>query len=237
MLKTTKSEKCYVYFDKGYSVTVEVTGGHVDQSPKTVVSGSDAIFTLTADEGYDLAKAKVTEGQCELSNNNATLTAKNVTGNISCKVDIQKLGIFEDPYYPFPTIVGSPMNAAGEEVDVTLSPCEPEAGETINSIISDFMNFNLSEDNPDLYSAILSNQAAISDIFDIDLTNGDGTSLDSPITVTFISDLGNIAGVYYQKVDGTWDRAEFNNELDGSFSVTFEHFCTVIFISQAIQLP
>ena len=61
VLKTNKSEKCYIYFDKGFSVTVEVTGGFVDHSPKTVKSGNDVTFTLTAAEGYDLTKAKVTD--------------------------------------------------------------------------------------------------------------------------------------------------------------------------------
>ncbi len=89
------SDKCYVYFDKVdiYNVTVEVTGGHVDQSPKKVVAGREVSFTLTADEGYDLTKAKVTSGNCSLSNNNATLSAKSVVGNITCKVEIPKKSI------------------------------------------------------------------------------------------------------------------------------------------------
>ena len=74
---------------------------------------------------------------------------------------------------------------------------------------------------------------SVSGMFDIDLVHGDGSSLDSPITVTFVRDTSSkeVAAVMYQRDDGTWDSAEFRvDNATGALTVTFEHFCTVVII-------
>ncbi len=82
-------------FDKSemttpFTVNVQVTGGTSTPPSTTVVENGTATFAITASAGYDIATAKVTEGDCVLSNNNATLTASNVTSDKACRVSIEE---------------------------------------------------------------------------------------------------------------------------------------------------
>ncbi len=88
----TAATTCTVTIPKlEYNVTVNVTGGTVDKSPKSVKYNENVTFTITASSGYDITTAKVTGGTgCTLSNGNKTLTASNVTSARTCTVTILK---------------------------------------------------------------------------------------------------------------------------------------------------
>ena len=81
-------------FDKNentppYTVTVQVTGGTSTPPSKTVVENDTATFTILASAGYDITTAQVTSGEgCTLDDAKTTLTASNVTSDITCNVNI-----------------------------------------------------------------------------------------------------------------------------------------------------
>ncbi len=90
----TAATTCTVTIPKlEYNVTVNITGGTVDKSPKSVKYNESVTFTITASNGYDITTAKVTGGTgCTLSNGNKTLTASNVTSARTCTVVLNLAG-------------------------------------------------------------------------------------------------------------------------------------------------
>ncbi len=76
-----------------FTVTVQVTGGTSTPTSTTVAENGTAAFEIAASAGYDITSAKVTSGDgCALSNNNATLTASNVTSDRTCTVVLDLAG-------------------------------------------------------------------------------------------------------------------------------------------------
>ncbi len=72
--------------DKGYEVTVNVTGGTVDSATKQVKENDGLTFTLKATTGYNLGKATVKD--CDGTIENGVLTLKNVSKDQTCTVTI-----------------------------------------------------------------------------------------------------------------------------------------------------
>ena len=76
---------CRVYAERAgeYRVNLYCTNCTADTNTKVVTSGSDATFTIEADEGYTLEEATVSEG-CTLEN--GVLTVTGVSENTTCQV-------------------------------------------------------------------------------------------------------------------------------------------------------
>ncbi len=87
----TAATTCTVTIPKlEYNVTVNITGGTVDKSPKSVKYNESVTFTITASSGYLLSTATVSGSNCTLSADKKTLTASNVTSARTCTVTILK---------------------------------------------------------------------------------------------------------------------------------------------------
>ncbi len=81
-----KDRSCVASMNKlKYTVNLSVTNGTTSSNSQIVEYGSNASFTITANENYDISKATVTGG-CTISG--STVTASNVTSNVSCNVNI-----------------------------------------------------------------------------------------------------------------------------------------------------
>lgn len=128
-----------------------------------------------------------------------------------------------------PEVSGPAIGANGEEVAVTVSEFKPEAGETVETVAQSALE--AAKELP----AVSGEDVTVAEVFDIDMT--DGTQPDGSVTVTFVRDTstGEVAAVMYQKDDGTWDSAWFEVGANGALTVTFEHFCTVVIVTKAVE--
>ncbi len=71
--------------NKGYEVTVNVTGGHVDKSPKQVEENGTITFNVTAEDGYTTEEMTV-DGECTIDGD--TVKAETVTQDMTCTVTL-----------------------------------------------------------------------------------------------------------------------------------------------------
>ena len=134
------------------------------------------------------------------------------------------------------TIVTEPeikdaMDANGEKVELEVSAPELAAGETLKSVAEDALK--AAED-----AGVAAEDVTAAEVFDIAMA--DGTQPTSDVTVTIVREKssGKVAAVMYQAEDGTWDSAKFTDNGDGTVTITFEHFCTVVLlVEEASQAP
>ena len=134
------------------------------------------------------------------------------------------------------TIVTEPeikdaMDANGEKVELEVSAPELAAGETLKSVAEDALK--AAED-----AGVATEDVTAAEVFDIAMA--DGTQPTSDVTVTIVREKssGKVAAVMYQAEDGTWDSAKFTDNGDGTVTITFEHFCTVVLlVEEASQAP
>ena len=81
--------------------------------------------------------------------------------------------------------------------------------------------------------------AVVSDVFEIHLEDLDGAVVEPDGTVVVVlTGLGNdVVAIMYQAEDGSWDSAKFEKVGDGSYKIWFEHFCTVVVLSETAPAP
>ena len=130
-----------------------------------------------------------------------------------------------------PTVGDAVDPVTGEKVDVVVSEPKLEAGETLQSVAEDALKAAKEAGAP-------VENATAAEVFDIDMK--DGTQPDGSVQVTIVreKDSGEVAAIMYQAEDGTWDKAEFTQNADGTVVVTFKHFCTVVLLmKEATQAP
>lgn len=123
------------------------------------------------------------------------------------------------------------MDASGEKVQLEVSAPELAAGETLESVAEDALK--AAED-----AGVDAEDVTAAEVFDIAMA--DGTQPTSDVTVTIVREKssGKVAAVMYQAEDGTWDSAKFTDNGDGTVTITFEHFCTVVLlVEEASQAP
>ena len=123
------------------------------------------------------------------------------------------------------------MDASGEKVQLEVSAPELAAGETLKSVAEDALK--AAED-----AGVATEDVTAAEVFDIAMA--DGTQPTSDVTVTIVREKssGKVAAVMYQAEDGTWDSAKFTDNGDGTVTITFEHFCTVVLlVEEASQAP
>ena len=123
------------------------------------------------------------------------------------------------------------MDASGEKVQLEVSAPELAAGETLKSVAEDALK--AAED-----AGVATEDVTAAEVFDISMA--DGTQPTSDVTVTIVREKssGKVAAVMYQAEDGTWDSAKFTDNGDGTVTITFEHFCTVVLlVEEASQAP
>ena len=123
------------------------------------------------------------------------------------------------------------MDANGEKVQLEVSAPELAAGETLKSVAEDALK--AAED-----AGVATEDVTAAEVFDIAMA--DGTQPTSDVTVTIVREKssGKVAAVMYQAEDGTWDSAKFTDNGDGTVTITFEHFCTVVLlVEEASQAP
>ena len=121
-----------------------------------------------------------------------------------------------------PTI-GDVIGPDGQKLDVEVSAPKLAPDETLESVAEEAVK--AAED-----AGLDIKEATAAEVFNIELK--DGGQPDGSVTVTFVRELnsGDIAAVMYQAEDGTWDSAKFTDNGDGTVTVTFEHFCTVVLL-------
>ena len=127
--------------------------------------------------------------------------------------------------------VADAMDANGEKVELEVSAPELAAGETLESVAEDALK--AAED-----AGVATEDVTAAEVFDIAMA--DGTQPTSDVTVTIVREKssGKVAAVMYQAEDGTWDSAKFTDNGDGTVTITFEHFCTVVLlVKEASQAP
>ena len=115
------------------------------------------------------------------------------------------------------------MDASGEKVQLEVSAPELAAGETLESVAEDALK--AAED-----AGVDAEDVTAAEVFDIAMA--DGTQPTSDVTVTIVREKssGKVAAVMYQAEDGTWDSAKFTDNGDGTVTITFKHFCTVVLL-------
>ena len=129
-----------------------------------------------------------------------------------------------------PTI-GDVIGPDGQKLDVVVTDPKLAPDETLESVAEEAVK--AAED-----AGLDIKEATAAEVFNIELK--DGGQPDGSVTVTFVRELnsGDIAAVMYQAEDGTWDSAKFTDNGDGTVTVTFEHFCTVVLlVKEAEQAP
>ena len=121
-----------------------------------------------------------------------------------------------------PTI-GDVIGPDGQKLDVEVSAPKLAPDETLESVAEEAVK--AAED-----AGLDIKEATAAEVFNIEMS--DGKQPDGSVTVTFVRELnsGDIAAVMYQAEDGTWDSAKFTDNGDGTVTVTFEHFCTVVLL-------
>lgn len=119
--------------------------------------------------------------------------------------------------------VGDAIDENGEKVDVMVSEPELAEDETLESVAADAVQ--AAED-----AGLDVGDVAAAEVFNVEMS--DGTQPDGSVMVTIVRDSssGEIAAVMYQAEDGSWDAAEFTDNGDGTVTITFEHFCTVVLL-------
>ena len=120
-------------------------------------------------------------------------------------------------------VIGDAIGPDGQKADVVVTAPELAPGETLESVAKDAVK--AAED-----AGLDIKDATAAEVFDIEMS--DGTQPDGSVKVTIVrsSSSGDIAAVMYQAEDGTWDSAKFTDNGDGTVTITFEHFCTVVLL-------
>ena len=122
--------------------------------------------------------------------------------------------------------VGDAVDANGQKVEIVVSTSQLGAGETLESVAEDAVK--AAED-----AGLDIKDATAAEVFDIKMA--DGSQPNGSVTVTIVREAnsGDIAAVMYQRADGGWDSAKFTDNGDGTVTITFEHFCTVVLLTKA----
>ena len=127
--------------------------------------------------------------------------------------------------------VGDAMDASGEKVELEVSAPELAAGETLESVAEDALK--AAED-----AGVAAEDVTAAEVFDIAMSDGSQPTSDVTVTIVREKSSGKVAAVMYQAEDGTWDSAKFTDNGDGTVTITFEHFCTVVLlVEEASQAP
>ena len=123
------------------------------------------------------------------------------------------------------------MDASGEKVQLEVSAPELAAGETLKSVAEDALK--AAED-----AGVATEDVTAAEVFDIAMSDGSQPTSDVTVTIVREKSSGKVAAVMYQAEDGTWDSAKFTDNGDGTVTITFEHFCTVVLlVEEASQAP
>lgn len=123
------------------------------------------------------------------------------------------------------------MDASGEKVQLEVSAPELAAGETLKSVAEDALK--AAED-----AGVAAEDVTAAEVFDIAMADGSQPTSDVTVTIVREKSSGKVAAVMYQAEDGTWDSAKFTDNGDGTVTITFEHFCTVVLlVEEASQAP
>ncbi len=125
-----------------------------------------------------------------------------------------------------PELGGAVDAATGAKVDVVVSQPELAAGETVESVAADATAAAEA-------AGVDVAEAVAAEVFDVSMS--DGSQPDGSVKVTIVREKGSgeIAAVMYQAEDGSWDKADFIEGDDGTVTITFEHFCTVVLLVKA----
>ena len=119
--------------------------------------------------------------------------------------------------------VADAMDANGEKVELEVSAPELAAGETLKSVAEDALK--AAED-----AGVATEDVTAAEVFDIAMADGSQPTSDVTVTIVREKSSGKVAAVMYQAEDGTWDSAKFTDNGDGTVTITFEHFCTVVLL-------
>ena len=115
------------------------------------------------------------------------------------------------------------MDASGEKVQLEVSAPELAAGETLKSVAEDALK--AAED-----AGVATEDVTAAEVFDIAMSDGSQPTSDVTVTIVREKSSGKVAAVMYQAEDGTWDSAKFTDNGDGTVTITFKHFCTVVLL-------
>lgn len=125
-----------------------------------------------------------------------------------------------------PKVEGA-VNEAGQKVDVVVEKPELKAGETVQSVAAEALKAAEA-------AKVDVKDAVAAEVFDVSMK--DGSQPDGSVKVTIVRDSksGDVAAVMYQnETDGSWDSAAFTQNDDGTVTITFKHFCTVVLLVKA----
>lgn len=142
---------------------------------------------------------------------------------LAAEADNQSPGVEPEPV----VTLDSAVDAEGNPVDVEVSVPAMDQAEVEAAVDEAIAASGLTTEDAESVNA---------DVFDIDWSAEEG---DFPVTVVVTRDsVGDVLAVmYYDEATSEWSKADFKDLGDGKLQITFEHFCTVVVLTNADVEP